>query len=262
MDPHAKLLLPSMMCADFGHLSDEVNDLEIAGADGFHLDLMDGTFVPNYGMGLQDMAWICAHANVPCDVHMMVEQPGRYVRLFTELGARVIYVHPEADPHVARTLAAIRDAGAKAGIAINPGTSFAAVEPARLCRPDLAGLRHAQDSSACRRKPRGRQRLRGRGGRQLQSRTRRASQRDGREGLRARHRGTLWPRPVRPEHGGAPQPVGAATPPRTRPTPEHWATTDNSTFGIRASARAPSRERTLPWHSRSSQSATTTWPWT
>ena len=129
MDPHAKLLLPSMMCADFGHLSDEVNDLEIAGADGFHLDLMDGTFVPNYGMGLQDMAWICAHASVPCDVHMMVEQPGRYVRLFTELGARVIYVHPEADPHVARTLAAIRDAGAKAGIAINPGTSFAAVEP-------------------------------------------------------------------------------------------------------------------------------------
>jgi ribulose-phosphate 3-epimerase len=129
MDPHAKLLLPSMMCADFGHLSDEVNDLELAGADGFHLDLMDGTFVPNYGMGLQDMAWICAHANVPCDVHMMVEQPGRYVRLFTELGARVIYVHPEADPHVARTLAAIRDAGAKAGIAINPGTSFAAVEP-------------------------------------------------------------------------------------------------------------------------------------
>jgi ribulose-phosphate 3-epimerase len=129
MDPHAKLLLPSMMCADFGHLSDEVNDLEIAGADGFHLDLMDGTFVPNYGMGLQDMAWICAHASVPCDVHMMVEQPGRYVRLFSELGARVIYVHPEADPHVARTLAAIRDAGAKAGIAINPGTSFAAVEP-------------------------------------------------------------------------------------------------------------------------------------
>jgi ribulose-phosphate 3-epimerase len=118
-----------MMCADFGHLSDEVNDLEIAGADGFHLDLMDGTFVPNYGMGLQDMAWICAHASVPCDVHMMVEQPGRYVRLFTELGARVIYVHPEADPHVARTLAAIRDAGAKAGISINPGTSFAAVEP-------------------------------------------------------------------------------------------------------------------------------------
>jgi ribulose-phosphate 3-epimerase len=118
-----------MMCADFGHLSDEVNDLELAGADGFHLDLMDGTFVPNYGMGLQDMAWICAHASVPCDVHMMVEQPGRYVRLFSELGARVIYVHPEADPHVARTLAAIRDAGAKAGIAINPGTSFAAVEP-------------------------------------------------------------------------------------------------------------------------------------
>jgi ribulose-phosphate 3-epimerase len=59
----------------------------------------------------------------------MVEQPGRYVQMFAELGARVIYVHPEADPHVARTLAAIHDAGAKAGIALNPGTSFAAVEP-------------------------------------------------------------------------------------------------------------------------------------
>jgi len=129
MNADTKLLLPSMMCADFGHLSDEVNDLQLAGADGFHLDLMDGTFVPNYGMGLQDMAWICAHATVPCDVHMMVEQPGRYVQMFAELGARVIYVHPEADPHVARTLAAIHDAGAKAGIALNPGTSFAAVEP-------------------------------------------------------------------------------------------------------------------------------------
>ena len=126
---HDKLLLPSMMCADFGCLRDEVASLEAAGADGFHLDLMDGTFVPNYGMGLQDIEWICKNASVPCDVHMMAEQPGRYVTKFVELGARVIYVHPEADPHVARTLATIRELGCKAGIAINPGTSFAAVEP-------------------------------------------------------------------------------------------------------------------------------------
>ena len=123
-----KLLLPSMMCADFGCLRDEVASLEAAGADGFHLDLMDGNFVPNYGMGLQDIEWICKNASVPCDVHMMAVDPGRYVAKFAEYGAKVIYVHPEADTHVARTLATIRELGVKAGIAINPGTSFATVE--------------------------------------------------------------------------------------------------------------------------------------
>lgn len=123
-----KLLLPSMMCADFGCLRDEVRALEAAGADGFHLDLMDGNYVPNYGMGLQDIEWICKNATVPCDVHMMAVDPGRYVTKFAEYGVKVIYVHPEADTHVARTLASIRELGVKAGIAINPGTSFAAVE--------------------------------------------------------------------------------------------------------------------------------------
>ena len=123
------LLLPSMMCADFGCLRDELRALEAAGADGLHLDLMDGNFVPNYGMGLQDIEWLCTNATVPCDVHMMVEQPGRYVDKFADMGVRVIYVHPEADPHVARTLAAIRALGIKSGIAINPGTSFSAIEP-------------------------------------------------------------------------------------------------------------------------------------
>jgi ribulose-phosphate 3-epimerase len=145
-----KILLPSMMCADFGHLADDVAALEAAGANGFHLDLMDGTYVPNYGMGLQDIEWITRNATVPCDVHMMVEQPGRYVKKFADMGVRVIYVHPEADPHVARTLATIRELGVKAGIAINPGTSFAAVEPVlSLCdyvmamtvNPGFAGQR-------------------------------------------------------------------------------------------------------------------------
>ena len=103
--------------------------LEAAGANGLHLDLMDGNFVPNYGMGLQDIEWLCKNATVPCDVHMMVEQPRRYIQKFATMGVRVIYVHPEADPHVARTLATIRELGVKAGIAINPGTSFSAVEP-------------------------------------------------------------------------------------------------------------------------------------
>ena len=91
---------------------------------------MDGNFVPNYGMGLQDIEWFCRNATVPCDVHMMVEHPGRYIQKFATMGVRVIYVHPEADPHVARTLATIRELGIRAGIAINPGTSFSAVEPA------------------------------------------------------------------------------------------------------------------------------------
>lgn len=126
---HDKLLLPSMMCADFGHLADDTAALVTAGADGLHLDLMDGTYVPNYGMGLQDIEWLCSNAGVPCDVHMMAMDPGRYVEKFAKAGAKVIYVHPEADVHVARTLAAIRALGVKAGIAINPGTSFSAVEP-------------------------------------------------------------------------------------------------------------------------------------
>ena len=125
----ATLLLPSMMCADFGCLRDEVTSLEAAGADGLHLDLMDGNFVPNYGMGLQDIDWIAKNATVPCDVHMMSEVPGRYVQTFANMGVHVIYVHPEADIHVARTLAAIRDAGVRPGIALNPGTAFATVEP-------------------------------------------------------------------------------------------------------------------------------------
>ena len=122
-----KLLLPSMMCADFGHLADDTKALVAAGADGLHLDLMDGTYVPDYGMGLQDIEWLCKNAGVPCDVHMMAMDPGRYVEKFARAGAKVIYVHPEADVHVARTLAAIRDLGVHPGIAINPGTSFETV---------------------------------------------------------------------------------------------------------------------------------------
>lgn len=124
-----KLLCPSMMCADFGDLAGEVTRLEEAGADIFHLDVMDGQFVPNFGMGLQDIEYLCSHATIPCDVHLMLQRPGDYVEKFAALGAKIIYVHPEADPHTARTLQKILDAGAKPGIAINPGTAFATVEP-------------------------------------------------------------------------------------------------------------------------------------
>ena len=84
--------------------------------------------VPNYGMGLQDIEYICKTATTPCDVHLLVVDPSAYVEKFAELGAKIIYIHPETDMHACRTLQKIKDAGAKAGIAINPGTSFETVE--------------------------------------------------------------------------------------------------------------------------------------
>ena len=123
-----KLLCPSMMCADFGALKQELEALEKAGIDLYHLDVMDGKFVPNFGMGLQDIQYICGQGKRPSDVHLMIQDPGDYVELFAGLGAEIIYIHPEADLHPARTLQKIIDAGARPGIALNPGTSLSAGE--------------------------------------------------------------------------------------------------------------------------------------
>lgn len=122
------LLCPSMMCADYGNLQQEIQNLEKSGIDIFHLDVMDGQFVPNFGMGLQDIEYICKNTKKPCDVHLMVKNPELYVEKFAELGCKIIYIHPETDMHACRTLQKIKDAGAKAGIAVNPGTSFQTVE--------------------------------------------------------------------------------------------------------------------------------------
>ena len=124
-----KLLCPSMMCANYGNLEKEVQDLIDAGVDIFHIDIMDGQFVPNFGMGLQDVEFIRKKSTIPVDAHLMIENPGNYVEKFAKLGIDIIYIHPEADVHPTRTLQTIKDAGAKPGIAINPGTAVETIKP-------------------------------------------------------------------------------------------------------------------------------------
>lgn len=118
-----KILCPSMMCADFSNLKKCTEELDQSGADIFHMDFMDGSFVPNFGMGLQDFELVRSATQKQVDVHLMIQNPSKYVEMFAELGADIIYIHPEADQQAARTLDTIRQKGKQAGIAINPGTS-------------------------------------------------------------------------------------------------------------------------------------------
>ena len=122
-------LMASMMCANYGNLEKEVQDLEEAGIDSFHIDIMDGRYVPNFAMSLNDMAYIASVSKKPLDVHLMIEHPNNNIHIFLEKLRRgdTVYIHPEAEYHPSTTLQKIIDAGMIPGIAINPGTSIETV---------------------------------------------------------------------------------------------------------------------------------------
>lgn len=128
MEIKRRLLCPSMMCADLDCLAEETKELDAAGADIFHMDIMDGSFVPNFALGLGDLQAVRRNTCKPVDVHLMVEKPEELAALFISAGADIVYVHLEADRQIARTLGMIRSRGKKAGLALNPGTSLAAAE--------------------------------------------------------------------------------------------------------------------------------------
>lgn len=122
-------LTASMMCADYGHLEREVCELEDGGIDSFHIDIMDGRYVPNYAMSLNDMRYIASVTKKPLDVHLMIEHPSTHIELFLQSlrSGDTVYIHPEAEYHPSTTLQKIIDAGMIPGIAINPGTSVETV---------------------------------------------------------------------------------------------------------------------------------------
>ncbi|WP_026503707.1 ribulose-phosphate 3-epimerase [Butyrivibrio sp. NC3005] len=122
-------LTASMMCADFGHLEDEVHRLEEAGIDSFHIDIMDGRYVHNYAMSLNDMAFIANATKKPLDVHLMVQHPSNTIGLFLKKLRKgdTVYIHPEAEYHPSATIQEVINAGMIPGIAINPGTSVESV---------------------------------------------------------------------------------------------------------------------------------------
>jgi ribulose-phosphate 3-epimerase len=122
------LLAPSILSADFAALGDAVAMVERGGADLIHVDVMDGHFVPNLTMGPPVVRSISKVAKVPLDIHLMIEEPDRYLEAFVQAGAAMISVHVEVSPHLHRTIQAIKELGAKAGVALNPSTPVVALE--------------------------------------------------------------------------------------------------------------------------------------
>ena len=123
-------IAPSILSADFSKLADEIAAVETGGASVLHVDVMDGHFVPNITIGLPVVKSLRKATKLTIDTHLMIEEPSRYAVKFVEAGADMVSVHVEADVHLQRTLVAIREAGAKAGIAINPATPLSSLEEA------------------------------------------------------------------------------------------------------------------------------------
>lgn len=117
----------SMMCADFGCLKEEVQALDAAGIDKYHIDIMDGMFVPNLGMGLQDIKCIRSLTDKPLEAHLMVCKVNSYIDILAAAGVNTIFIHPEADYHPFTTLQRIIDLGMTPGVVIDPGTSVESV---------------------------------------------------------------------------------------------------------------------------------------
>lgn len=128
------VVLPSLLLCDFTNLRDECQRLKDAGFRALHLDVMDGVFVPNLSYGLTIVEAIRKVTDLPLDVHLMIADPGKYAKQFREAGADVITFHAEATPDHAEVLGQIRDAGAGAGLVINPDTPVSAIQPSlQLC---------------------------------------------------------------------------------------------------------------------------------
>ncbi|CAK9886307.1 MAG: Ribulose-phosphate 3-epimerase [Candidatus Erwinia impunctatus] len=121
-------LCPSLMCVDFATLDDELRELAAAGADMFHIDVMDGHFVPNLALGPEDIKAVARLSAIPYDVHLMVTNPDAYIDRFADLGCSIIYVHAEAPINLHRTLGNIKQRGVKAGVVLNPGTSLTVLD--------------------------------------------------------------------------------------------------------------------------------------
>ena len=128
------IIAPSLLAADFSRLKEEIQEIEKSGADYLHLDVMDGAFVPNISFGAPVISALRRHSNLLFDVHLMVENPDRFIKDFVNAGADIITVHAEASKHLNRTIQLIKSYGKKVGVSLNPST------PLNIIKYDLQDL--------------------------------------------------------------------------------------------------------------------------